>query len=295
MDNQARIEAETEMESDSQTNRSIKGYLNELRENINFVVGLSGLMFVLVVFHYSIFKIRESEYYSVNTDLLTEGILIEGIRNFLESIVLIIGILGIIFAATFWQRYRLTKTKIRMSDSSGNYSTTYIILMALIVSGIYCILDVKKQYTDEIPDTIYAFLLFSSLLLVHLFITMINFYLTVDSNDNESSWELPVVLHFAYIFSMFLFIIIPFMVINNQVVSSESITMTSDKKYMLVEKDRNNLLLRKVKVKDSSDDEYEILDEYIFRDSKNVEIVEFKKENYISFEKDEIIKLIIQK
>lgn len=274
--------------SKAKEHNSLRSYMNELKENINFIVGLGGLMFVIITFHYAILKIRSNEYYGVNTDLLNEGILIEGIRNFIIVIFSTIGVAGLFSALTYLPRHHLKENKVKVRDKSSNYITTGMIIVVVCLGGMSYTYKIWASYDGEVPDTMLAFLILTAFLFIHFFISIINLQITLSHDKDTSAWDISAMFHLIYVGLMFVTVVLPFTHINNQLLQSDSITMTVDKEYMLVEKDKNTLLLRKVK-KAKKPNAYELSDEYIFKDAKKEKLMEFNINNTDSYEKSKKI------
>ena len=291
--NRAEGVEEANNESKATEHYSLRNYMNELKENINFIVGLGGLMFVIITFHYAILKIRSNEYYGVNTDLLNEGILIEGVRNFIITIFFIIGMVGLFSALIYLPRHYLKENNVKVRDKSSNYITTGMIIAAVCLGGLSYTYKIWKSYDDEVPDTVLAFLILTAFLFIHLFISIINLQITLSHDKNTSAWDVSAMFHLIYVGLMFVTVVLPFFHINNQLLKSDSITMTVDKEYMLVEKDKNTLLLRKVKKEKNQKNinAYELSDEYIFKDAKKEKLMEFNINNTTSYEKSKKIML----
>lgn len=265
-----RSEEPSKKEKSESTDRNeINSYLEKLKENAAFLLGLGGLLFVIVNFHYAVMKIRENEYYGVNTELINEGILINGIRNYLGVIVITIGLIGIYIALI---NQLPKKNRIQVRDGSSSYNYFYMAIVIVILGGLYGVYLFAEQYKEEVPKTVFSFLTLTTLVIIHFGIISITFFATIKKSTKNSSWDLNTVIHYGYTVLFSLIFILPFFYINYEIVHSSEITMTSDKKFILVEREKNQLLLRKTEMKNKG--KYILLDEYILLDINKLHTLE---------------------
>lgn len=284
------VDSNMNSKNDSGVNE-VSSHLEKIKENIVFFLGFGGIAFILFNFHYAVMKIRENEYYGVNTDLIDEGILIDGVRNYLSFILISIGIIGIYIALL---NLFIKKKRTHVKDYPSEYNYFYLILVSIIIIAIYIIVHITAGYKNEPPDTISAFLVLAILNIIHVIITSITFFKTVIKSNDYSFWDLTTFLHFGYAIAFFFFMLLPFLYINDKIEHSDSITMTTNKDFVLVDKDKKQIILRKTK--DLKKGKYTFLDEYKSIDINTLKndmiLKKFEIDDDISYEKKGFIKIV---
>ena len=266
-------------------------YLSEMKDNTNFIVGFGGAMAALIIFHYSVFKIRETEFFKVNVDMLNENIFIDGIRDSLQLIILIMNVISIMFVATYYPRRQLSGKIIEIQDGKTATLSIDIITLIFFVGGLLVIDELKMGYEGDIPNSKQAFVYLVISTMIHLIIAWCNFQLTTKQVGNKTVFDFPVLLQFVYVVFMIIFYLFPYFFINNQISKTDSIIITEDHQFILVEKNKSDLLLREMNPRESyREDEFVLADKYVIKNAKEITLIEQQIDKTIDFEKKHYIK-----
>lgn len=268
-------------------------YFLNLKENASFLVGLGGSLVALIIFHYSVFKIRETEYFKVNSDLLNESILVDGIRSFLSWIIFIVMVISLFVFVTYYPRKQLSDMKVELEEKEfGRRTIITASLILLSILGIF-IWSFRSGYHGDLPDTKYAFILLSVLIILHIVIAVVNFFLTKRTESNKTIIDVPVMMQMVYVAFMILFLLLPYSFLDKEIMGQGSIIVTTDNQFMLVEKNQNTVLLREMRERNSENkNEYYLTDNYIqmaaekvvFKDQPIFETINYEKKGYLKFE-----------
>lgn len=270
-------------------------YLVELKENIGFLVGLSGAMVALLIFHYSVYKIRETEYFKVNVDMLNENMFIDGIRASLQMIIWIISLIGLFIVLTYIPRRKLSGKVIELEDGIINKWFMGVMTSLIACVFILVIYGLAKGYNGDVPNSRLAFIILTVATILQLGTVAFNYYQTSDRQPTKTIIDFPVLLQFLYVTFMILFYLFPYYHIDQQITNTESITVTTNKQFMLVEKTQSDVLLREIIPKtNDKQNQFTLTDNYITMDAKKVmlmeqpinETINFEQENYIEFENE---------
>ena len=278
-------------EAERKNNR--KEYYAELKENGSFLVGIGGAIIGLIIFHYSIYKIREAEFFNVNTDMINQSTVVDGIGKFSVIIVGIVGLLSLYLFLSYYARKKLSGSKVELKDNK--MKSTVVIILAVIFGTIsaFIIFRFNRGFKGDMPETRYAFSVLCVLIIIHILVSVWNFVKTKYDEGNKTILDVPVIVQFLYIAVMFLFYLCPFIYTDNQITSTDSITVTVDNRYMLVEKNQGEVVLREMKPKGNlTENEFYLTDKYIPMDAKKIvfkeqpimETVNFEKEGFLKFE-----------
>ncbi|WP_410503116.1 hypothetical protein RIF24_07710 [Exiguobacterium acetylicum] len=279
------------MNTDRELNR--EKYFLDLKDNTSFLVGLGGAIAGLSIFHYSIFKIREAEFFNVNTDLLNQSVFVDGIGKFSVMIIFLVMVISLYHFSTYLPRKKLSGKTIELVD--GLIRIELLIILACVVGLVIMLVWAYflSGYEGEIPKTRYAFSLLCVFILLHMIIAVINFAKTKFDIGNKTIVDVPVLVQLLYCAVMILFLLVPFLFADRQITGTENIIVTSDNRYMLVEKNQDKVLLREMKAKGNSKmNEFYLTDNYlpmdatkvIFKNQPIMETINFEKEGYLKFE-----------
>lgn len=282
------------VDNEQRRNERIK-YYNELKENANFLVGLSGGIIALIIFHYSVYLIRKSEYYNVNTDLLNETIITDGIRTFLDLILVLISLISLFFFLSYYPRKILSKRNIELEDNRMGSTIIGLVAALLLSICLFIIYDLSKGYTQELPNTKSSFRLLTIVIAIHIIAVTINYKLSFKNVGTKTIVDVPVTMQMLYIVAMFLFYLFPYYTADNLIKTEGNILVTNDNKYMIVEKNPSDVLLRVMKQSEKNDYTYYLTDDYIQKDAKKVVYksrkidtsVNYEKEGYLRFKVNE--------
>jgi len=281
------------VDNEQRRNERIK-YFNELKENANFLVGLSGGIIALTIFHYSVYLIRKSEYYNVNTDLLNETIITDGIRTFLDMILVLISLISLFFFLSYYPRKILSKRNIELEDNRMGSTVIGLVAALLLSICLFIIYDLSKGYTQELPNTKSSFIVLTLVIAIHIIAVTINYKLSFKNTGTKTIVDVPVTMQMLYIVAMFAFYLFPYYAVDNLIKTEGNILVTNDNKYMIVEKNPSDVLLRAMKQSDENVYTYYLTDDYIQKDAKKVVFksrkidtsVDYEKEGFLRFKVD---------
>lgn len=269
------------MNSD-QEKKKINNYIEEIKNNINFFIGLGGFISILAVFHYSVFEVRKTEVLGTNIDQLNESIFVKSIRDSLEFVVTIIGIIGIVMVATYIVRKNLFNDQIIIKDKplQNNDKKSIVILM---ISAIFLIVPIAYFMDFHLSisklDTIGSFSLLIIFIELQFVITVINYIITTKNYPTHSEIDFQVIVQLVYIGIMIFAFLLPFLYFNLQATRQDSVVLTKSLPYILVEKEKDKVVLRKIERVGGNGSEYRLGNEYITRNAKNYTFVELKINN----------------
>lgn len=279
------------MNTERELNR--EKYFLELKDNTSFLVGLGGAIAGLSIFHYSIFKIREAEFFNVNTDLLNQSVFVDGIGKFSLMIVFLVMVISLYHFLTYLPRKKLSGKTIELVD--GQIKIEILVILACVVGLVIMLVWAYflSGYEGGIPNTRQAFSLLCVFILLHMGIAVFNFAKTKVDIGNKTIVDVPVLVQLLYCAVIIIFLLVPFLFADIQITRTENIIVTSDDHYMLVEKNQDKVLLREMKAKgDSKMKEFYLTDNYlpidatkvIFKNQPIMETINFEKEGYLKFE-----------
>lgn len=268
-------------------------YFLDLKENTSLLASLGGAFVGLLVFHYSIFKIREAEFFKVDTDMTNQSIVIEGIGKFVSVIIFLTMLVSLYHFSTYVPRKKLSGKIVQVKDGLIRFELLIAILSIVALIILLICAYFIGGYKGDIPETKYAFSLLCMFIILHMTVALINFGLTKIDFKNTTIVDVPVLMQLLYVGVLFFFLLAPFIYIDLEITGTESIVVTKDNHYMLVEKNQGEVLLREMKPKgDPSENEFYLTDKYIPMDAKKIvfkeqpimESVNFEKEGFLKFE-----------